>query len=289
MPNMDVRHVRSDVNDAARVSSSPCCDVIRVGRYHIANVYKPPTEHWYNTNLPPVLPHPAVLVGDFNSHHTDWEYQEADLNGESLQKWALNSDYLLLHDAKQRGTFHSARGNVTTRQTCAAPQRQSVAHSLPPLWFLVTSPTVSTDLQLFTSASSFPSSKESNTEDGTSGKLTGLAILSPQNVPFRRFLQPLKSTHPSVSANAVAAHLIQAAKAPHNEKFERQVRMQGRTPLQQMSDKSLPHPFTEEEISTALQKTKPATAPGYDKIHVEFLKNLGPKACTGCPNSSRES
>ena len=67
------------------------------------------TEHWNNTNLPPVLPHPAVLVGDFNSHHPDWGYQEADLNGESLQEWALNSDYLLLHDAKQRGTFHSAR------------------------------------------------------------------------------------------------------------------------------------------------------------------------------------
>jgi len=50
--------------------------------------------------------------------------------------------------------------------------------------------------------------------------------------------------------------------------------MQGRTLLQQMSDKSLPHPFTEEEISSALQKTKPETAPGYDNIHVEFLKNL---------------
>jgi len=110
MPNMDVRHVRSDVSDAARVSSSQCCDVIRVGGYHIANVYKPPTEHWYNTNLPPaVLPHPPVLVGDFNSHHPDWGYQKADLNGESLQEWALNSDYLLLHDAKQRGTFHSAK------------------------------------------------------------------------------------------------------------------------------------------------------------------------------------
>ena len=84
-------------------------DVTRVGGYHIANVYKPPTEHWNNTNLPPVLRHPAVLVGDFNSHHPDWGYQEADLNGESLQEWALNSDYLLLHDAKQRGTFHSAR------------------------------------------------------------------------------------------------------------------------------------------------------------------------------------
>ena len=92
--------------------------------------------------------------------------------------------------------------------------------------------------------------------------------------------QPPKSTHPSVSANAVAAHLIHVAKAPHDKKFERQVCMQGRTFLHQMSDKSLPHPFTEEEISTALQKTKQTTAPGYDNIHVEFLKNLGPKACT---------
>ena len=33
-----------------------------------------------NTNLPPVLPHHAVLVGDFNSHHPDWGYQEADLH-----------------------------------------------------------------------------------------------------------------------------------------------------------------------------------------------------------------
>jgi len=34
------------------------------------------------------------------------------------------------------------------------------------------------------------------------------------------------------------------------------------------------------EISAALQKMKPATAPGYDNIHVEFLKNLGPKSRT---------
>ena len=44
--------------------------------------------------------------------------------------------------------------------------------------------------------------------------------------------QPPKSTYPSVSANAIAAHLIQVAKAPHDKKFERQVRMQGRTLLQ---------------------------------------------------------
>ena len=46
---LDAKHgratyVRSDVSDAVRVSSSPCCDVIRVGGYHIANVYKPLTE-----------------------------------------------------------------------------------------------------------------------------------------------------------------------------------------------------------------------------------------------------
>jgi len=56
--------------------------------------------------------------------------------------------------------------------------------------------------------------------------------------------------------------------------------MQGRTLLQQMLDKSVPRAFTEEESLAALLKTKPATAPGYDNIHVEFLKNLGPKART---------
>jgi len=103
----------------------------------------------------------------------------------AILKIAFLVFYLLLHDAKQRGTFHSQGGNVTTHQTCAGSQRQLIIHSLPPLWFLVTSRTVSTELQLFTLASNFPSSEESNAEDGTSGKLTGLAILSPQNVPFR--------------------------------------------------------------------------------------------------------
>ena len=63
MPNMDVRHMFAATSlMAACVSSSQCCDVIRVGGYYIANIYKPPTEHWNNTNLPPVLSHPAILV-----------------------------------------------------------------------------------------------------------------------------------------------------------------------------------------------------------------------------------
>jgi len=71
------------------------------------------------------------------------------------------------HEAKQRGTYTPPGGNVTTRQTCAGSQQQTVAHSLPLLWFLVTSPAVSADLQLIALASSFPSSEESNAEDRT--------------------------------------------------------------------------------------------------------------------------
>jgi len=49
----------------------------------------------------------------------------------------------------------------------------------------VTSRTVSADLQLFTSASNFPSSEESNTEDGTSGKPTGdYTLATERSIPL---------------------------------------------------------------------------------------------------------
>jgi hypothetical protein len=35
-------YVRGNITEAAHVLSTPHCDVIRVGGYHIANVYKPP-------------------------------------------------------------------------------------------------------------------------------------------------------------------------------------------------------------------------------------------------------
>ena len=102
-------YVRSDIAEAAHVVSTKHCDVIRVGGFHIANTYKPPSERWDSQNPFPALPHPTVLVGDFNSHHPDWGYQESDLDGDQLQNWASCNDFHLVHDAKQRGTFHSAR------------------------------------------------------------------------------------------------------------------------------------------------------------------------------------
>ena len=68
-------------------TSSVCYHVIRIGSYHVANIYKPPSETCGTTNTLPVLPHPSLLVGDFNSHphHPDWGYQEPDEDGKMLQ------------------------------------------------------------------------------------------------------------------------------------------------------------------------------------------------------------
>jgi len=57
----------------------------------------------------------------------------------------------------------------------------------------------------------------------------------------------------AVSANAVAAHLIQVAEAQHDKKFERQICNQGQTLLQQETDKSLPTPFTTSQITAAFE------------------------------------
>ena len=50
-----------------------------------------------------------MYVGDFNSHHSEWGYADCDADGESLVEWASTNDLILIHDAKQRDSFHSAR------------------------------------------------------------------------------------------------------------------------------------------------------------------------------------
>jgi hypothetical protein len=76
----------------------------------ISNIYKPPNAAWPTPPLP-APSHPAILIGDFNSHHTTWGYNVSDKNGEDLTQWAELNDLHLVHDAKQKGTFHSARWN----------------------------------------------------------------------------------------------------------------------------------------------------------------------------------
>jgi hypothetical protein len=90
--------------------------------------------------------------------------------------------------------------------------------------------------------------------------------------------RPPKKLHPPVRANAVASHLINVAKAPREQVFERKVHDEWRCFLRNSPDKSPPDVISVAELDSALLRMKAGTAPGYDRLHPEFLKHLGPKA-----------
>ena len=70
----------SDIPDAELLESATLFDTIRVGSYKITNVYKPPPTHWTNAALP-AHQHPAIYVGDFNSHNQPGVTSERTVTG----------------------------------------------------------------------------------------------------------------------------------------------------------------------------------------------------------------
>ncbi|KAL4083862.1 hypothetical protein QTP88_029178 [Uroleucon formosanum] len=91
---------------------------IEIGNTNIFNIYKPPSEKW-TTSVLPLAEHPAVYIGDFNSHNMEWGYNSTDNNGETLSNWAQLNHLQLLYDAKQGGTFKSGRwGSITSPDLC---------------------------------------------------------------------------------------------------------------------------------------------------------------------------
>lgn len=98
--NFKVLHF-SDENNIFRI-------VIELFGIKVINIYKPPNQAWPNPACQVEL-HPAVFVGDFNSHHTQWGYQRNNDNGTSLSNWAESANLFLVHDLKQLPTFYSAR------------------------------------------------------------------------------------------------------------------------------------------------------------------------------------
>lgn len=82
--------------------------VVKVCNVHISNIYKPPSRSWLSSVIPS-FEHPSIYAGDFNSHHQNWGYASNDNNGDHLNSWSENKNLWLLYDAKERGTFHSAR------------------------------------------------------------------------------------------------------------------------------------------------------------------------------------
>ena len=88
------------------------------------------------------------------------------------------------------------------------------------------------------------------------------------------------STRPSVKPNAVASHLVKVGKAPIEHQVKREItkewRAYRRRPLDE--ETATVTPISPEEIDAALKNMKCGKAPGYDNIHPEFLKTLGPWA-----------
>lgn len=50
--------------------------------------------------------------------------------------------------------------------------------------------------------------------------------------------------------------------------------------LRSAANSQLPSAVTSDELTHSLKSVKLGTAPGYDNIHPEFLKNLGPIGCS---------
>lgn len=107
-------YVRSNVENAQFCSASDSDNIqqviVKIGDITINNIYKPPGNSW-PPNVLTTLPHPAVYVGDFNSHHTQWKYKNNDNNGETLIDWSENNKTYLIFNAKDRGSFKSAAWN----------------------------------------------------------------------------------------------------------------------------------------------------------------------------------
>ena len=74
----------------------------------VHSVYKLPNEKF----LLPALRHGNLLhivIGNFNSHSTTWEYTNTDDNGEAVEQWTDSCNLTLVHNGKLSKPFEIAR------------------------------------------------------------------------------------------------------------------------------------------------------------------------------------
>ena len=96
-------YVREDLNASSVVVNSHQ-STSYVSGITVVNIYKPPGVESPTPALP-ILPHPTVYTGDFNSHSTEWGYRVSDKAGDQLSQWSNDNIFHLLYDPKQKGNF----------------------------------------------------------------------------------------------------------------------------------------------------------------------------------------
>ncbi len=102
--------VRSNYRyESTSVSSTNNIEIIQVQLKGITvtSVYKPPNEQFEYNCVPNTST--QVVIGDFNSHSTQWGYRTTNEDGTLVERWAESNLLSLIHDAKQPKSFNSAR------------------------------------------------------------------------------------------------------------------------------------------------------------------------------------
>ena len=76
----------------------------------VTSIYKPPPQAFaFHQRVPHTHTKPQIIIGDYNSHSTQWGYRETDEDGEAVEMWMDTNQLSLIHDAKLPHSFQSAR------------------------------------------------------------------------------------------------------------------------------------------------------------------------------------
>ena len=76
----------------------------------VTSVYKPPAvEFKFPQCILQVHGKLQIIIGDFNSHSTQWGYKETNKDGDAVEQWIDNYQLSHIHDTKLPPSFHSAR------------------------------------------------------------------------------------------------------------------------------------------------------------------------------------
>jgi len=86
-----------------------------------------------------------------------------------------------------------------------------------------------------------------------------------------------QASKPLLSANKVASHLIPVTKPAADKVLERKVHDGWCQACRNFAMDPCLQAFSPGKVASALGLLKLGTTPGYDLIHSEFLKHLGPK------------